>query len=980
MKTLLKLGLLFFIFVLLILAAAVFTLTRPGVQKILIERQLPAGSSIGKVAVTASRVSISQLNLVHPNGASVRIEQLQTGYSPSAALFDRTIRLGDLRVEGVLVELASPLLEPAAAPAGPLPATGSGGAPAPERATNVDTARAATPAAPLDPIYALGQIDWLLDIASVSVSGELRDGAGSVFLFELSSEAIRPGERATLEGSFRLDSAESLTAGIQQLDTSARLQLLQKSGGGFEELDLEAIVAARDRMGRQLLSAKGQVGMTVQSFQKTAGLKVAFNAEVPQPVVFVPELAGFSELGIQAAFGVSARGPLMTVETAEFLASAGERALARVNLKQTFPLGAGPALAGDLMDVELLDLPWSLISPLLPEGLVVAGEPLRARFNLQGEAAGQFRVSSIVPLVVGPVSVSWEGQPMLDRVTLQAQPVLRVGGSSPLSWDLGPLRLSDRYGDLIAGTSTGDWSPAASILDALRMRTDLELGLLELSQQPVLVHRWSLLTGRARILVESTPGESHPLQVQGRLSGLSARDFPGQRQDYRFAMQLRQPDAGVLGFGLSLQAGSSERPSTVGQLSGRLTTASEPLRFSLEMAGQQISQRDIDLLAAAFRPRETAPTAAGLPEPEARAGRFPAGSAGTLSPPVAESVPPAWSGVDGRFDLSVDRVLLNSGQSLEALKLAGSVNEALLEVTELAGRIGEGQLTGAGRVRFDPAAARGAYQLEAKAELSGIDPSMFASGPAASFPVRGQFDGDLTVVGRGRSLGAALDAAEGELEINGREGLLTAFELNQGSQLGLVGAGLLGQSLNRPGLSALARAVPFFQNMPFESFVLKLSRGVDRNVLVPRLEFRGPHVLIEGRGFIAATSPRQVLDQPLDLTLSLGARGPLVEHLETLQLLGLETTEDGFRRWSSSIKIGGTLGRPDTSALERLLNEAARRALSRAAPSPAAETSPPSSAPLGESLAPPPPARGREQRILEDIGTGLDLLNSIMGQ
>ena len=46
------------------------------------------------------------------------------------------------------------------------------------------------------------------------------------------------------------------------------------------------------------------------------------------------------------------------------------------------------------------------------------------------------------------------------------------------------------------------------------------------------------------------------------LEGLTARRFPGQRQDYSFALQANEPRAGVLALGASLRAGYENRPTT----------------------------------------------------------------------------------------------------------------------------------------------------------------------------------------------------------------------------------------------------------------------------------------------------------------------------------------------------------------------------------------------------------------------------------
>ncbi|MAW20383.1 MAG: hypothetical protein CML10_02075, partial [Puniceicoccaceae bacterium] len=64
-------------------------------------------------------------------------------------------------------------------------------------------------------------------------------------------------------------------------------------------------------------------------------------------------------------------------------------------------------------------------------------------------------------------------------------------------------------------------------------------------------------------------------------------------------------------------------------------------------------------------------------------------------------------------------------------------------------------------------------------------------------------------------------------------------------------AGILGQSLNRPGMTAMAQAVPYFKDMKFESFTLQLVRGKDKQVRIPELKLMGDNLSISGHGAIA---------------------------------------------------------------------------------------------------------------------------------
>ena len=186
----------------------------------------------------------------------------------------------------------------------------------------------------------------------------------------------------------------------------------------------------------------------------------------------------------------------------------------------------------------------------------------------------------------------------------------------------------------------------------------------------------------------------------------------------------------------------------------------------------------------------------------------------------------------------------------------------------------------------------------------------------------------------------------------------------------------------------MAQAVPYFKDMKFESFTLQLVRGKDKQVRIPELKLMGDNLCINGHGAIAAGNLGEILDHPLYLSIGLGAKGRLVDHLETLQLLGSKTSEDGFRNWNQDIEIRGSLGDPDTSALKGLLNNAARRALDKPRKGEAAGTpTPPAQdgvVPSGQNNASEQaPLKNKEkskqEALRDDIEMGLELINSIFG-
>jgi hypothetical protein len=140
---------------------------------------------------------------------------------------------------------------------------------------------------------------------------------------------------------------------------------------------------------------------------------------------------------------------------------------------------------------------------------------------------------------------------------------------------------------------------------------------------------------------------------------------------------------------------------------------------------------------------------------------------------------------------------------------------------------------------------------------------------------------------------------------------------------------LLGQSLDRPGIAALSQTIPYFKEIRFNDFAFELTRGADKRVLVPQLRLEGESILIDASGSVGASRLDDILDQPLDLVLSLSAKGRLTEYLAILNLLQPAVGEDGFTRWNQDIEITGTLTDPDTGALMDILNDAAKDAFSK---------------------------------------------------
>jgi len=977
MKSLLRFFLVLFIFLILAAGIGYFSVTRPAFQKKLVESKLPAGSSIKFVRITSSSIELTGLKLQLADGTTANLESLRSDFSPLALILSDMIELRGLKMDGLVVNL--PEINKPTAASDNLPANDGFSLNDAPNETASPTAQATS--SPTDALYALSEIGLLFDIDSIDLNGLLIDSSGNRFVLAVIAGRIVPGLETRLEAKFKLESKQALQGGLQEFGSDIQLVISQKQSGGFDSVRAESFTSGSDVDGSNLLSISQTLDLSINGFEETAEIALSFNVDLLHPEVFAPDLVELQGLSLQGELNGSTQGTALTLETADVVVASNGTPVVSVKLNQALNLGVEQKFVGELVQVNLIDLPLEWINPWLADGMQLSGPALSTQIILSGEESGALEVKTLAPIEFGAFALSQNQQPLLDNVTLRMNPRIRVEAAQKIRFDLGAFQLLDRYGDFISGTVSGSKSVStdASLLTGLEARFRLYVGLSELLQQPAFAEVGSVLAGQAKVDLDFNGAVEYPVQLQAVITGLRSRGLPDSRQDYRLAAQLKKSSGGVYAFGSNLQAGSGRRPSTILQLAGHVHAEHKPLPFKINLSSSRVSQFDIDLLIAALIANDSV----------ASAPTYSAPTSSALAPSAAEpkTPRPPWADLDGEVSIEVEELAFQSGQVITELKAQIKVSEALLSVKDITAKLKGGGLVGDANVAYDPI-QNPAYRVVSSFVFKNVDPSLFSKSNYSKFPVQGLFEGQFKFAGSGDTLEKAGEDSEGHLRITGRNGVVTAFELDSRSQLGLIGAGILGQSLNRPGITAMAQAVSYFKDIKFESFTLELVRGKDKQVRIPELNLMGDNLNISGQGVIAAGNLGELLEQPLDLTLRFGAKGRLIDYLETLQLLGTKTSEDGFRNWNQDIEIGGSLGDPDTSALKELLNNAARRALDKPKKAEAAETSippaedgevPPSQNKASEQAPSEEKEKSKEEALRDDIETGLELLNSIFG-
>lgn len=986
MKTLFRICLICFVLIIIILGVGYLILTNAGFQKRMLEGKLPAGSSIKHVHVTPSALKLSELILVLADGTRVKVEEVDTSFSPFAALFDNTIQIEALEVDGLLVELPTTQKGVTRVTNGTV-ATGGN-----ERVAVVEPRSNQASQSPWESINAISNLEWLLDIGTIQLNGKIKDAEGTTYAFDIKSGAIRPSAETVVDASLQLISNDSIQSGLKEFDSKAVLRFTQKSYGGFEQVNLESKTSGKDVSGAEILSVSNEIDLAFDGFEETASVNIDFNADVQRPGLFLSELTSMGALKLNGSAQAKVDGVVMTLSDAGIQLTANGAEILVLHLKKALNLGGKQNLSGELLELKLVELPFTWFGPWLPEGIMLEGAPLSAQISVQGLADGAMEIATQAPLRIGPITVQANEQPLLQDATIVFDPVIRVNEDQSISYDIKAFQFLDRYGEVINGALSGHAkqveagnNPFAGQL----ANVELNFGLQELMQQPLLKDKASILGGTMALILKIDGESQYPLTAQGTIRGLRPRSDPGSIKDYRFASQLKAIGADTWGLDLDFESGSADRPSTSLQISGHVDANATPLTFDVDLQGAQMTQADLELLAAAFAPNES--TTSSTQQVGAQANEEPSVSS---SNQVLESTltPPPWADLDGKASIQLGAVVLSSGQTIRNVGAKAIISEPLLQLSDMTAQLGEGTLSGAGEVRYQGTQAN-AYSMLADFGFEQIDPAIFSQKRSGSFPVTGLFDGELKFSGTGPNLVEAADNSVGDITITGREGLVTAFELDNRSQLGLGLVGILGQQFDRPGVAALAEVIPYFKDIHFDKFILEIKRGTDRKVRLPQLRFEGQSLLINGSGIIAASSFKEILDQPLQLGLELGAKGGLTKSLETLQLLEPATSEDGFRRWTKSVNIGGTLGNPNTDEIMDLLKSAASSALNK--PKEVSKATVPAAVPdeqtdtqlvssveepaAEESTVEEPRKKTKEEKLRDDIGVGLDLLNTVFG-
>ncbi|MFZ9681866.1 MAG: hypothetical protein ACO3DQ_01475 [Cephaloticoccus sp.] len=705
------------------------------------------------------------------------------------------------------------------------------------------------------------------------------------------------------------------SVGKRLLDVQANFPENSPRLGGVWRLDMRDTDVAPFVLGRALPAFEAVGAGMFETDAALAEIHAAgrLKSTVQRLVAVVPGWVDRGTLTIYSEFDITQRDAQTRVEKLTFdLASPDPVLSVRALQPFEFDAGTGGLKVADpqaeLLAVEARGLPVEWVEPFLNQvdlqGGQVSGRVVAAALD------GGMTLRTTAPLRVSALSVEHDHRLLLDQIDLSTglQAVY-----NPQGWQaaLEDAEWSSRGQRLLSATVRVGGRHGAG--QPVKATGRLEARLVPIGRQPLAADLLALNAGGLVMDFTATAGATQELQANLLLKDLATPD--GALPAVEAALRASRDERGVFRFNLpfSITHAAPRRVSDLA-LAGTVELASPGGQIEATLGGGEAFVEDLQLLALAL-------AAAPGPEPTA-------GAAGKAEVPL-------WQGWTGTITLALKR--LHYTEEFELRDVTGTVRleAGALQLDALRAGAGEsGALDLRGAVKFEATAAQ-PYDLNAVVTVKDFDsgPLFRALDPGRPPQVEGRFSLDSALVGRGRNALELLDRTRGDARLSSAGGvfrLLSADVLSKVEQAGKIAAvgaflgnvaGVLGKGgEDAANFANKAQAVSEFSKMltaiSYDQLTVAVGRDEQLKTTLHDLSLIAPEMRLMGEGALTAVAGRGFLEQPLNLRLTLKARGRTASALNYLHVLSPEVDALGYAPCTLPLTVGGTLLQPDTSELQ----------------------------------------------------------------
>ena len=732
-----------------------------------------------------------------------------------------------------------------------------------------------------------------------------RAGAGENYTLSLASgdkpllaaQATYPGSMNRIDGTWKVEVRD---ADLAPFAFGRALPVFQVAGEG--RFDADAAFADLHAAGKLVAAAENLAAFQVPT------------------VGSIPGLAALGAVHLTADFDLTQRGDIAHVGRLN-LSVNGAQPIATVQSLQAFEFNSktrelnADDVTRELLLITLQGLPlvWT---QSLATGFTFVGGDIRGEITATARNGG-FAIRTKSPLTTVGASLTRAGKPWLRAVDLS---VNFSGDYTPRGWQAELAPLTARSGERTLLVLEAKAGQLAGRNQPIKSAGKFSASLPAVLRQPVAAGMAQLTRGNATGEFVVSLDSTRAIQVKIALTDLATDPKLTTEKLPSLSAELRADIAaeGKITLNAPLLIERDGRKSDL-NIEGSLTLEKDGVAIDARATSTLFVVDDAKILGAPFVPSSQSAPAEGAVK-----------SAGP------DAAPP-WAGVNGQLALVLKKVVYSD--TFQAADVTGMLrlDASALRFENVQAGFGdgtEGKFTGG--VIFDAKSAA-PYALAADVALKDFDPAQLfkALNPGQPATVEGKFTVTSKLAGNAVHVADFATAAHGDFQLASKGGVFRGLPVNvaaKNERLGKLaaGVGFVGNALDvfkgrkdDSEITSLAKAVADFSKIlaaiSYDQLSVVLTRDPAGNTVLKDFTLIAPEMRITGEGQAAHKAGGALLDEAIAMEFKLRARGHTGDVLKFLGKLEAQTDKLGYAACTLPLKVGGTLGKPDTSELNNAL-------------------------------------------------------------
>ena len=621
-----------------------------------------------------------------------------------------------------------------------------------------------------------------------------------------------------------------------------------------------------------------------------------------------------------------------------------------LSLKLRQPLALdGSKPTGVLVEAAARDLPLESLSAVVP-GLKLTGDLKRADLVAGFSREGLFVRTEGAPLSFTRTSVTWTGKLWVKDCDLAASLDLLVGENSTLI-GFNQAELKNRSRTLASGDIKLGLGDAGTTLK-------LEGDLGALAEQPFAGPLNIVTGGQYRATADRT--QSGEINVALQVSEVGLKQSEGRIKMAAIAGKYVPAANG-------LSAEGSFKLQATNLSSGKFTLTQKITGTKTDwQAVVAIDNVDVDdFLSLLPKTEEDISTNGAPPRPDRTS---------------------FWANQSGSLQLTIGTAKAY-GISAEKVVVRAEADEKAIRLTQLGGKLADGNISGRGQLAFLPAISNGPYSLSATVSLNQFDFGSVAQAlPSAKDFLQGRADATAGLTSVCGTPGELIGKLQVDTQLTSKGGRIRPFgdknssmslSANKASDVTEVlgaAAMLLGGTKNPQiakigaAMSAAGKLQKAVADFQYTSATIKATRLASGTIKLEAADIRNEVLHLAAKGGINVDPKLGFADWPMAFTTQMRGAGEFAQYFQALGFGTGPSPADGFTD-GPGVSVGGSLNQVKTDLAEKLQQAIDNvRASQSAAPSNPGTQNAPGTQAAPAPTAPSPKKRNPFGDLLKELG------------